>query len=216
MFEKLKEYGLYIIIWLIALWALAYAFLSTRNSQAWADVLSKVQDNLINAISKSQKVKDTTTFVTHAQWLEWLSIGQYKLDLSKAYVLNENWDDTVIGWTLSNDLADASADGKLNIVMVTSKQKWADATKAELTTNTAKTTKGATVLKEYNKDWSAWKEKLSTLNEQERWFLATWYVWFATFWTESDAKSFRDSYFPNWMVSKKDATHVWVFVEISR
>lgn len=207
MFEKLKEYGLYIIIWLIALWALAYAFLSTRNSQAWADVLSKVQDNLINAISKSQKVKDTTTFVTHAQWLDWLSIGQYKLDLSKSYVLNETWDNSVIGWTLDQSLADASTDGKLNIVMVTSKPVWA-ASKVELLTGSAKIW-----TKTYTKDWT---DKLSDLNEQLRWFLATWYVWFATFGSEADAKAFRDSYFPNWMVSKKDATHVWVFVEISR
>ena len=211
MFEKLKEYGLYIIIWLIALWALAYAFLSTRNSQAWADVLSKVQDNLINAISKSQKVKDTTTFVTHAQWLEWLSIGQYKLDLSKAYVLNEKWDDTVIGWTLENQLEAASTDGKLNIVMVTSKQTWATATRADLTATTAKVWSQI-----YDKTWTSPNKMLSELNEQMRWFLATWYVWFATFWTENDAKAFRDSYFPNWMVAKKDATHVWVFVEISR
>lgn len=211
MFEKLKEYGLYIIIWLIALWALAYAFLSTRNSQAWADVLSKVQDNLINAISKSQKVKDTTTFVTHAQWLEWLSIGQYKLDLSKAYVLNENWDDTVIGWTLDQSLEAASTDWKLNIVMVTSKQIWT-ASKVELTKDTAKETKGWSTTT-FDKSWT---NKLTELNEQLRWFLATWYVWFATFGSEADAKAFRDSYFPNWMVSKKDATHVWVFVEISR
>lgn len=210
MFEKLKEYGLYIIIWLIALWALAYAFLSTRNSQAWADVLGKVQDNLINAISKSQKVKDTTTFATHAQWLDWLSIGQYKLDLAKSYVLNENWDDTVIGWTLENQL-EAAVAWKLNIVMVTSKQTWATATKVELTKTTAKEWSQV-----YDKTWNTPNKKLTELNEQLRWFLATWYVGFATFDSEDDAKSFRDSYFPNWMVAKKDNTHVWVFVEISR
>lgn len=207
MFEKLKEYGLYIIIWLIALWALAYAFLSTRNSQAWADVLWKVQDNLINAISKSQKVKDKSTFVTHAQWLEWLSIGQYKLDLSKVSLLNDEWDTQILDWTLTNldlpTVADTTTAWKLQIVMATSNKIWSAVAK--------------TYVLEKDKVDTAAIDK--NMNEQLRWFLATWYVWFASFKEEADAKSFRDSYFSNWMVvkSKTPATNwYWVFVEISR
>ena len=206
MFEKLKEYWLYIVLWLIALWALAYAFLSTSNAQKWWEVVSKIQDKLVTAIAKNQKVKDKTTIVDHIWDLDWLTIGSYKLDATKVKMLNTNWDDVVTSWTTDLDLptsASTTEDWKLQLVMMTNKT--------------------IAPVPEWSYDIitkKAWEEIAGTdwfknLNEQLRWYLATGYVWFGTFKEVKDAKEFRDSYFSTWMIVSK-WTEAVVMIEIAR
>ena len=207
MFEKLKEYWLYIVLWLIALWALAYAFLSTSNAQKGWEVVSKIQDKLVTAIAKNQKVKDKTTIVDHLWDLKWLIIGSYKLDVEKVKMLNTNWDDVVTSWTTTLDLptaADTTESWKLQLVMMTNKTiapvpEWS----YDIITKKAWAEIAGT-------DW------FKNLNEQLRWYLATGYVWFGTFKDETSAKEFRDSYFSTWMIVSKSATWSVVMIEIAR
>ena len=202
MFEKLKEYWLYIVLWLIALWALAYAFLSTSNAQKGWEVVSKIQDKLVTAIAKNQKVKDKTTIVDHINDLDWLTIGSYKLSKSPVTVYNVNWDEVVTWWAFkwTETLPTTTAWTLQLVMMPNSKIQWtANVEKLELTKGQVN---GAAI----NTD----------VNEQLRWFLATGYVWFGTFDSDTTAKDFRDSYFSTWMLVKDSAGKYAVMIEIAR
>ena len=213
MFEKLKEYWLYIVLWLIALWALAYAFLSTSNAQKGWEVVSKIQDKLVTAIAKNQKVKDKTTIVDHLWDLNWLTIGSYKLNTEEVLFLNEKWDDAVTSWTVTWNATTTA--WELKLVMMPN-EKIASVSEATLTLKT----KEASATKKAN-GTEAEQKAFKELNEQARWFLATGYVWFWNFANETDAKEFRDSYFSTWIVTCKDIAATWntnctVFIEIAR
>ena len=202
MFEKLKEYWLYIVLWLIALWALAYAFLSTSNAQKGWEVVSKIQDKLVTAIAKNQKVKDKTTIVDHINDLDWLTIGSYKLSKSPVTVYNVNWDEVVTWWAFkwTETLPTTTAWTLQLVMMPNAKIQWtANVEKLELTKGQVN---GAAI----NTD----------VNEQLRWFLATGYVWFGTFDSDTTAKDFRDSYFSTWMLVKDSAGKYAVMIEIAR
>ena len=202
MFEKLKEYWLYIVLWLIALWALAYAFLSTSNAQKGWEVVSKIQDKLVTAIAKNQKVKDKTTIVDHLWDLDWLTIGSYKLSKSPVTVYNVNWDEVVTWWAFkwTETLPTTTAWTLQLVMMPNAKIQWtANVEKLELTKGQVN---GAAI----NTD----------VNEQLRWFLATGYVWFGTFDSDTTAKDFRDSYFSTWMLVKDSAGKYAVMIEIAR
>ncbi len=111
MFEKLKEYWLYIILWLIALWALAYAYVQTSNSQKWAEIESANFDALIASQSKSDKLKKSSTVANDllaANW--WKTIWKYKVDSNKvSYVIWETYNDIFDNkkmMDISSDLSD--------------------------------------------------------------------------------------------------------------
>jgi len=93
MFEKLKEYALYIILWLIALWALAYAYLNTTNSKKWAEIEEANLDDMVASMSRSDKLKKSSTIANdllNANW--WKTVWKYKIDDSKvSYVIWENY-----------------------------------------------------------------------------------------------------------------------------
>ena len=193
---------MYIVLWLIALWALAYAFLSTSNAQKGWEVVSKIQDKLVTAIAKNQKVKDKTTIVDHINDLDWLTIGSYKLSKSPVTVYNVNWDEVVTWWAFkwTETLPTTTAWTLQLVMMPNAKIQWtANADKLSLT-------KGQVDGAAINTD----------VNEQLRWFLATGYVWFGTFDSDTTAKDFRDSYFSTWMLVKDSAGKYAVMIEIAR
>ena len=217
MFEKLKEYWLYIVLWLIALWALAYAFLSTSNAQKGWEVVSKIQDKLVTAIAKNQKVKDKTTIVDHISDLDWLTIGSYKLSKSPVTMLNVNWDDIVTWWELKDKKHDNSTEADITIPTAAN-TTWAWKLQLIMMTNKAiSTTEKGSIDLESKKAWTilSGTDNFKNMNEQLRWFLATGYVWFGTFADETSAKEFRDSYFSTWMIVKKWNEAV-VMIEIAR
>lgn len=236
MFEKLKEYALYIILWLIALWALAYAYLNTTNTQKGSEVIDKVQDVLINAVSKNEKVIAKTTVVDHISDLSGTAIGQYKIDTSKVYFMNIDWDTAAVSWTLTWATVAASADttdkGLLQLhMMPNEKVKWNMWTyeSATATENTAQTAADVTFeltskhvkAGTYDSDvaWSDiinWVRVDKNVNEIFRGFMAYGYVGFGTFAKAQDAKDFRDSYFSTWVVAAVDANNNLVFVELAR
>jgi len=218
MFEKLKEYALYIILWLIALWALAYAYLNTTNSQKGSDVLSSVQDTLISAVSKNDKVIAKTTVVDHMSDLNGISIGQYKIDATKAYFVNTNWDTDAISWEFAAAHASLPAAAtttgvwKLQLVLMPNEAvKGITATDFVLEANWVVNGHDNSDASEAHA-WTADEQ-----NEIMRWFLAYGYVGFGTFADVDDAKDFRDSYFSTWItVTKNSATEALVFVELAR
>ncbi len=217
MFEKLKEYALYIILWLIALWALAYAYLNTTNSQRGSDVLSSVQDTLISAVSKNDKVIAKTTVVDHMSDLNGVTIGQYKIDATKAYFLNVNWDTAAIGWNIPQVWTTPA-----NAVIFT-KAETTEAWKLWLVLMPNEAVKWITWEVFKLENWkvndvaaASWAGT-DAENEIMRWFLAYGYVGFGTFADENDAKEFRDSYFSTWItVTNGDADDALVFVELAR
>ena len=124
MFEKLKEYALYIILWLIALWALAYAYLNTSNSQKWAEIEEANLDAMVSAMSKSDKLKKSSTIANdllEANW--WRSIWKYKIDSSKvSYVVWEDYNnifDNKKMIDISTELNDIE-DWELRTILITS------------------------------------------------------------------------------------------------
>lgn len=222
MFEKLKEYALYIILWLIALWALAYAYLNTTNSQKGSDVLSSVQDTLISAVSKNDKVIAKTTVVDHMSDLNGVTIGQYKIDATKAYFVNVDWDTAAIGWNIPQVWATPANAAiftpalttnvwKLGLVLMPNEAVKGITWKVfELASNSVKIDGGAEA---NNTAWAGTDAE----NEIMRWFLAYGYVGFGTFANENDAKEFRDSYFSTWITVKNGtAEDSLVFVELAR
>ena len=219
MFEKLKEYALYIILWLIALWALAYAYLNTTNSQKGSDVLSSVQDTLISAVSKNDKVIAKTTVVDHMSDLNGVTIGQYKIDATTAYFVNVDWDTEALNWAFTTEktkiakAADTTVVWKLQLVLMPNeKVKGITWTEFELGKSTVKVDGTAKTWADSEaEDYSADAE-----NEIMRWFLAYGYVGFGTFDKEADAKDFRDSYFSTWITVKNWAAETLVFVELAR
>ena len=178
---------------------------------------------MVTAIAKNQKVKDKTTIVDHINDLDWLTIGSYKLDTDNVTVYNVDWDDVVTKWTLwaTVELPSPSA-WTLQLVMMTNKEiKW-KYTKWTTTVTTPDLPWKIELVKPTDSSKSSvkWledeKENIKTINEQLRWYLATGYVWFGTFDSDTTAKEFRDSYFSTWMlVSAKDGKYA-VMVEISR
>ncbi len=196
MFEKLKEYWLYIVLWLIALWALAYAYVQTSNSQKWADIESANLDAMVTAMSKSDKLKKSSTVADDllaANW--WRSIWKYTIDSSKvSYVIWETYDeifDNKQMLDISADVADVD-DWQLRTILIAkpaAQVNWNDINTVQLNSDKSLTIWNNTIS----------REDLNDVADELKWY-NIWAIWYTTFDTEQEAKDFRDTYFSTYEV----------------
>lgn len=204
MFEKLKEYSLYIILWLIALWALAYAYLSVTNANKWKDILSWNNDAIIMAISRSDKVKSTRTIAADILDVNgWQNIGKMKIDADAVTFVNgETYEDIYTALKSSVDFSDVATDveaWELRTIIVTS-------TKGHYSQDTWKTVKAVNFNADGTIKWgstvnisdaTAVKAEADELKGYEISAIGYWF-----FDTEEDAKEFRNTYFNTYEVYK--------------
>lgn len=203
MFEKLKEYALYIILWLIALWALAYAYLSVTNANKGKDILSGNNDAIIMAISRSDKVKSTRTIASDILDVNgWQNIGKMKIDADAVTFVNgETYEDIYTALSSSVDFSTVATDveeWELRTILVTSTKGFysADTWKADkaVNFNADGTIKGSVV---DITDATGVKAEADELKGYE--ISAIGYGFFDT---EDDAKEFRNTYFNTYEVYK--------------
>ncbi len=207
MFEKLKEYALYIILWLIALWALAYAYLSVTNANKGKDILSGNNDAIIMAISRSDKVKSTRTIASDILDVNgWQNIGKMKIDADAVTFVNgETYEDIYTALSSSVDFTDVAADveaGELRTILVTStKGTYTGSTDKVVNFNSDGTIKWATV------DISDATGVKAEADELKGYEISA--IWYGFFDTEDDAKEFRNTYFNTYEVYKTgDAKYI--------
>jgi len=207
MFEKLKEYALYIILWLIALWALAYAYLSVTNANKGKDILSGNNDAIIMAISRSDKVKSTRTIASDILDINgWQNIGKMKIDADAVTFVNgETYEDIYTALASSVDFTDVAADveaGELRTILVTStKGTYTGSTDKVVNFNSDWTIKWATV------DISDATGVKAEADELKGYEISA--IWYGFFDNEDDAKEFRNTYFNTYEVYKTgDAKYI--------
>ena len=196
MFEKLKEYWLYIILWLIALWALAYAYVQTSNSQKWAEIHEANLDAMVTNLAKSDKLKKNSTVadnLLNANW--WKTIWKYKIDSSKiSYVIWETYEDIFENkqmLDISADVADVE-DWQLRTVLIAKpavQVNWNDINTVNLNSDKSLTIWNNTISKDDLKD----------VADELKWYNIS-AIWYTSFDTEQEAKDFRDTYFSNYEV----------------
>ena len=205
MFEKLKEYALYIILWLIALWALAYAYLQTSNSQKWAEIESANLDAMTVAMSKSDKLKKNSTVaedLLNANW--WKTIWKYKIDSNKvSYVIWETYNsifDNKKMLDISSDVADIE-DWQLRTILIA--QPATKVNGEDINTVHLNNDKSLTV-------WSNTisHENLNEVADELKWY-NVWAIGYTTFATEQEAKDFRDTYFSSYEIY--EIWETWTF-----
>lgn len=200
MFEKLKEYALYIILWLIALWALAYAYLSVTNANKGKDILSGNNDAIIMAISRSDKVKSTRTIASDILDVNgWQNIGKMKIDSDAVTFVNgETYEDiyTALKSTVDFDAVAADVEEwELRTILVTS-------TKGVYTGSTDKVvnfTKDGTI-KWATVDISDATGVKAEADELKGYEISA--IGYGFFDNVDDAKEFRNTYFNTYEVYK--------------
>ncbi len=197
MFEKLKEYSLYIILWLIALWTLSYAYISVTNTQRWALIDENNSKAIMNTLIKTDQQKQWLTVAEEllkVNW--WKNIWSYKIDNSKvSYVIWETYDDIFENWKLINIAANFE-----NL------ESWQIRT--ILIANPAVTIEWSEDVKliELNKDntleyWEnvITREELRELSNTLKWYNIS-AIWYWPFSNLQEAKNFRNSYFSTYEI----------------
>ena len=197
MFEKLKEYWLYIILWLIALWALAYAYVHTQNSQKWAEIESANFDAMTTALSRSDKLKKSSTVANdllQANW--WRTIWKYKIDDSKvSYVIWETYSDIFENKKTLDVLSNLSdiEEWQLRTILIAQPAVEVEWNESE-------------VIVWLNSDksieiwwWTISQEDVKDTADELKWYNVS-AIWYTTFETEQEAKDFRDSYFSSYEI----------------
>lgn len=197
MFEKLKEYWLYIVLWLIALWALAYSYISTMNSKIWTEITQTNADALTMSIWRNDKYKINKTVANdllQANW--WKSIWKYKIDDNVVtYVIWENFDEIL--WKsklidISSNLSDIQTWELRTILVAQSKIsiEWNESVKA--------------VNLDSDSNIKIWDELIEhkdvvRLDNLLKWYTISW-IWYWVFDDLNTAKDFRNSYFSTYEV----------------
>ena len=217
MFEKLKEYWLYIIIWLIALWALAVAYLSLRSTQEWQIWYGRIYDWLLSWIAKSDSVKKITTLTDYMKELDWYQLWEYQLSTSKVFLTNWNWEDMVwdeskvydwVWWREKlyiDTVANTTQNWKLWLYIVLNKKlAW---NPSDYLLESKKMTFNSTT---YTPSDTQFKEQNMLL----KWFVTEWYLWLWSFSTLEQARDFRDKFFSNWYVLQSASNTYAVFFPI--
>lgn len=217
MFEKLKEYWLYIIIWLIALWALAVAYLSLRSTQEWQIWYGRIYDWLLSWIAKSDSVKKITTLADYMKELDWYQLWEYQLSTSKVFLTNWNWEDMVWdeskvydwGWWREKLYIDTVTNTTQNwklwlYILLNKKLAW---NPSDYLLESKKMTFNSTT---YTPSDTQFKEQNMLL----KWFVTEWYLWLWSFSTLEQARDFRDKFFSNWYVLQSAPNTFAVFFPI--
>lgn len=217
MYEKLKEYWLYIIIWIIALSALAVAYMSLRNTQEWQLWYSRIYDWLLAWISKSDSIQKVTTITDHMKELDWYQLWEYQLSSSKVFLTNWKWDDMTTdeskvydwNWWREKLFIDTTANTteawKLWIyILLNKKLAW---NSNDYLLESKKMTFNSTTYTPTNTEF---KEQ----NPLLKWFVTEWYLWIWSFNSLEQARDFRDKFFSNWYVLQSSPNTFAIFFPI--
>ena len=195
MFEKLKEYWVYMLLWIIALWALAYAYVQTTNSQKWAELHEANLDAMVTNMSKSEKLKKNTTVAEELLLVNWWkTIWQYRIDDTKvSYVVWETYD-TIFNNKKTVDISSDLdvTDWKLRLILIANpatKVDWEDVNTVNLNSD---------------KSISYWTNNIESSNLKNVANELKWYnisaIWYWPFANEQEAKDFRDDYFSQYEI----------------
>ncbi len=194
MFEKLKEYALYIILWLIALWALAYTYINVSNQQKWTEIHEANLDAIVNSLAKSDKLKKNSTVADNllqANW--WRTIWKYTIDSDKvSYVVGETYSDIFDNKKMidiSSDMSDVE-EWKLRTILIAqpaTQVNWEDINSINLNSDQSITIWENTIS----------KDNINQVADELKWY-NVWAIWFWLFENEKEAKDFRDTYFSSY------------------
>lgn len=211
MYEKFKEYWLYLLIWLLTFWVLWVLLVKTYNERTWAKFYENVQDSVLLWISQSDKLKQTLSEKT-TEKLQDFKFWEYSIDTDKwIYVLN--WVN-IDKWILENKLAYWSEKWLLSDLYSNETDKNKILNEKKLVTFLLPWKKINDFSKAYDKkNWwyiIKWKKVIlwnwTELETKEANDLEKWYIWWSLFWvwyfkSEEEAKAFQEKYFPtNWYV----------------
>lgn len=196
MFEKMKEYWLYVILGLIALWSLWFVYLSIVNNKSWSDIELNNTNAITKSINRSEKIKNNSTIAQEILSLNWWKrVWWYLIDTQRInYVIWETYEDIIDNKQLI-DIADSleTWDGVLRITLISQPAltiQWKEDVKVVY----------------LNRDDSiiVWediiiKSQLNQVNDYLKWYNIS-AIWFWMFENEQDAKDFRDTYFNNYVI----------------
>ena len=198
MFEKIKEYWLYVVLWLIALWLLWWSYLLTHNNKKWYELEDKVITTTIQAISrwKNEKIQKNTTIWWQVLWEIWdENIWDKKIHKEKMLLLtSQNYDSIIDEWKITDDITQELSDW-LQEWEVKYVQIWWTATEIEWQPNikSVQLTKDNKVII-WNQTFE-WKD-LQKVDANLKWYDWSWY-WFWPY-SKNEARSAIDNYFTNW------------------
>lgn len=212
MFEKLKEYSIFIILsifWMLLLLLMYYQY---SNSKSWEDMRNALEVSISEWNWLSQTLKNNVTIVDSLIKLSWKSLWKYKLNSNRIIFYNVNWEDLISNWvnnnlTLEFQLSpDETTELKLlELYMIPEKKiSWVRDSWVEWEWY---------ILERKKIDWWMYKEfdELIKVNEEARWFLKKWYLWFWTFTTRKDAEEFIKDFVTTWTVLKMKENQYWIF-----
>lgn len=212
MFEKLKEYAIYIILWVLWLWILVYSYLSLTNWNSWQDFLTAIQTSISEWLQASQQEKDNSTITNFVKKIWWKSLWKYNLDWNQVIFFNIDWDQLLTNWVsntiiLENQLKTTQTTSLWYIQLYLFPHK---------KLNYSFWDEWEWYILENNKiSWwmSKQKSELYTVDPILRWFQQSWYIWLWSFKNESDAKILIEEYFPNWSIFKLNDHQFWILLE---
>jgi len=104
-FEKLKEYSLYIVIWLLWLWILIGIYFWVNNTEKGVNVVDGAYNSIIDWINTYDVWKQKNTIITKFWWL-YKDIQKLETNIDTWYVTYANWEsinDILINDLITND-----------------------------------------------------------------------------------------------------------------
>ena len=198
MFEKIKEYWLYVVLWLIALWLLWWSYLLTHNNKKWYEIEDKVITTTLQAISrwKNEKIQKNTTIWWQVLWEIWdENIWDKKIHKEKMLLLtSQNYDSIIDEWKITDDITRELFDWLeewevkyIQILWTATEIEWQPDIKS------VQLTKDNKVII-WNQTFE-WKD-LQKVDANLKWYDWSWY-WFWPY-SKDEVRSAIDNYFTNW------------------
>jgi len=194
MFEKIKEYQFYILLGLAWAAALVYFILHTQTMKEWTNLLSTVQNSIINSVSKSDTYKKKFTIAKDIiDQLSGQSIGKYSIDTASGvlFMNNFNWDVDVANGSTTGDVPTSKSSTIYPIIYPASAI-------GQITDAWGNNDDLGWLVSNWYTDVS-WNNEVSAenLTPAQKGYLVDLYFWFWTFANQNTAKSFKNSYLPN-------------------
>lgn len=219
MFEKLKEYSIYIIISLVWLWLLVLMYLDFGAWKEWENFINSIRIWIKEWNELPQSLKDNTTIVELIQ-KSWISkLWNYQIKKDNIILFNWNWDAFVNHWVDNIIVFDEqwsptiTTDQKIFQIYLLPHRKieWV------IDSNSIPWTIKWYLLEKKKMLWWIYKEnnELISVQESARWFLTSWYIWIWNFWSLQLAEQIQERYLPKWTIVKLNTDQYWIFVEFN-
>jgi hypothetical protein len=139
MYDKIKEYWLYIVLWILAMWALVSTYFVVKHTKAWYEI----QWNNTNAIIDWTLQWDSNIKAWATMWEKilllnwWKKLWNYFISENKLnYVISEYYDKIVDDNKIVDILSDLDVtDNEIRTILITwtpTKVDWNDVNSIEL------------------------------------------------------------------------------------